>query len=136
MIWSVGPVSAPLQAWNGEPRSTLIAPGAPVIAACFAGSVYIAKRLSGGAGRTTDWEMMVRMGGISSLATIRRQTAHKAMDKTIRCPPKDRPPVRILAPQHCLVGYREPARMVGIVGKDQNFPTALLQPRLRFGRAP
>jgi hypothetical protein len=35
--------------------------GAPVIAACFAGSVYIAKRPSAGAGRTTDWEMTVRM---------------------------------------------------------------------------
>ena len=53
------------------------------------------------------------------------------MDKSIRCPAKDRPPVRILAPQHCVVGYREPARIVGIVGKDQNLPTALLQPRLR-----
>src|SRR5215472_1268335 len=63
MIWSVAPVSAPLKAWNGEPGSTLIATGAPVIAACFAGSVYIAKRLSAGAGRTTAWEMMVRIGG-------------------------------------------------------------------------
>src|SRR5215469_6287052 len=62
MICSVAPVSAPLKARNGEPGSTLIAIGAPVIAACFAGSVYIAKRLSAGAGRTTDWEMMVRMG--------------------------------------------------------------------------
>src|SRR5262249_34134042 len=62
MIWSVAPVSAPLKAWNGEPGSTLITTGAPVIAACFAGSVYIAKRLSAGAGRMTDWEMMVRMG--------------------------------------------------------------------------
>jgi hypothetical protein len=35
--------------------------GAPVIAACFAGSVYISKRLSAGAGRTTDSEMMVRI---------------------------------------------------------------------------
>jgi hypothetical protein len=39
----------------------LIATGAPVIAACFAGSVCISKRLSAGAGRTTDWEMMVRI---------------------------------------------------------------------------
>src|SRR5689334_24874875 len=62
MIWSVAPVSAPLNAWNGEPGSMLIATGAPVIAACCAGSVYIAKRLSAGAGRRTDWEMMVRMG--------------------------------------------------------------------------
>jgi hypothetical protein len=62
MIWSVAPVSAPLKAWNGEPGSTLIATGAPVIAARFAGSVYIAKRPSAGAGRTTDWEMTVRMG--------------------------------------------------------------------------
>src|SRR5215470_7055972 len=62
MICSVAPVSAPLKARNGEPGSTLIATGAPVIAACVAGSVYIAKRLSAGAGRTTDWEMMVRMG--------------------------------------------------------------------------
>src|SRR5215469_11257891 len=61
MIWRVAPVSAPLKARNGEPGSTLIATGAPVIAACFAGSVYIAKRLSAGAGRTTDWEMTVRM---------------------------------------------------------------------------
>src|SRR5512133_2327052 len=62
MIWSIAPVSAPLKARNGEPGSALIANGAPVIAACFAGSVYIAKRLSAGAGRTTDWEMMLRMG--------------------------------------------------------------------------
>src|SRR5262249_4480117 len=62
MIWSIAPVSAPLKARNGEPGSALIATGAPVIAACFAGSVYIAKRLSAGAGRTTDWEMMLRMG--------------------------------------------------------------------------
>src|SRR5215467_3531333 len=61
MISSVAPVSAPLKAWNGEPGSTLIATGAPVIAACFAGSVYIASLLSAGAGRTTDWEMTVRM---------------------------------------------------------------------------
>src|SRR5271165_54758 len=62
MIWSIAPVSAPLKARNGEPGWALIATGAPVIAACFAGSVYIAKRLSAGAGRTTDWEMMLRMG--------------------------------------------------------------------------
>jgi len=53
------------------------------------------------------------------------------MDKSIRCPAKDRPPVRVLAPQHCVIGYGEPARIVGIVGKDQDLPTALLQPRLR-----
>src|SRR5919201_756407 len=66
MIWSIAPVSAPLKARNGEPGSALIATGAPVIAACFAGSVYIAKRLSAGAERTTDWEMMLRMGPYGS----------------------------------------------------------------------
>src|SRR5262245_807229 len=54
MIWSIAPVSASLKARNGEPGSALIATGAPVIAACFAGSVYIAKRLSAGAGRDQD----------------------------------------------------------------------------------
>jgi hypothetical protein len=56
---------------------------------------------------------------------------HEAMDKSIRCPAKDRPPVRVLAPQHGVIGYGEPARIVGIIGKDQDLPTALLQPRLR-----
>src|SRR5215831_529321 len=70
MIWSVAPVSAPLKAWNGEPGSRLIATGAPVIAACFAGSVYIAKRLSAGAGRTIDWEMMLRMVRTFGLCNI------------------------------------------------------------------
>src|SRR5712671_39866 len=46
-IWRIAPVSAPLKAWNGAPGSALIATGAPVIAACFAGSMYIAKRRSG-----------------------------------------------------------------------------------------
>jgi hypothetical protein len=47
------PVSAPLKAWNGEPGSTLIETGAPGIAACFAGPVYIAKRTFG-RGRQDD----------------------------------------------------------------------------------
>jgi hypothetical protein len=34
---------------------------APVIAACFPGSVYIAKRLSAGAGRSTDWALLARV---------------------------------------------------------------------------
>src|SRR5262249_55034340 len=98
MIWRVAPVSAPLKARNGEPGSTLLATGAPVIAACFAGSVYIAKRLSAGAGRTTAWEMMVRIGGIPVWLPSDARRRHEAMDKSIRCPAKDRPPVRILAP--------------------------------------
>jgi len=34
---------------------------------------------------------------------------HEAMDKSIRCPAKDRPPVQVLAPQHGVIGYGEPA---------------------------
>src|SRR5215510_83731 len=78
MIWSIAPVSAPLKARNGEPGSALIATGAPVIAACFAGSVYIATRLSAGAGRTTDWEMMLRMG--HSLRIEPRDTGQRSTE--------------------------------------------------------
>jgi hypothetical protein len=53
-----------LKAWNGEPGSTLIETGAPVIAACFAGSVYIAKRTFG-RGRQDD-----RLGNDGSHGTL------------------------------------------------------------------
>src|SRR5215469_12147365 len=86
MIWSIAPVSAPLKAWNGEPGSVLIATGAPVIAACFAGSVYIAKRLSAGAGRTTDWEMMLRMGHSLPYSEIRRHRASGQRNSVIFLP--------------------------------------------------
>src|SRR5436190_8908291 len=78
MIWRIAPVSAPLKAWNGAPGSALIATGAPVIAAWFAGSMYIAKRRSAGAGRTTDWEMMLRMGHSPSLQNPETRSAHAA----------------------------------------------------------
>jgi hypothetical protein len=41
---------------------------------------------------------------------------HEAMDKSIWRPAKDRPPVRVLAPQHCAIRYRDPAGVAGIVG--------------------
>src|SRR5262245_59143954 len=82
MIWSIAPVSAPLKARNGEPGSALIATGAPVIAACFTGSVYIAKRLSAGAGRTTDWEMMLRMG--HSLRLLNLETPGSGQRNSVR----------------------------------------------------
>src|SRR5215831_8656042 len=87
MIWSVAPVSAPLKAWNGEPGSRLIATGAPVIAACFAGSVYITKRLSAKAGRTIDWEMMVRMGHSHRLQNLETPaSARRPRPVAARCP--------------------------------------------------
>ena len=51
---------------------------APVIAAWFAGSMYIAKRRSAGAGRTTDWEMMLRMGHSPGLQNPETRSAHAA----------------------------------------------------------
>src|SRR5262249_38960876 len=56
---------------------------------------------------------------------------HEAMDKSIWRPAKDRPPVQVFAPQHGAIRYRDPAGVVGIVRKDQDFPTALFDPRLR-----
>jgi hypothetical protein len=67
-----------VKAWNGAPGSALIATGAPVIAAWFAGSMYIAKRRSAGAGRTTDWEMMLRMGHSPGLQNPETRSAHAA----------------------------------------------------------
>src|SRR6516162_1999713 len=92
MIWSVAPVSAPLKAWNGEPGSRLISTGAPVIAACFAGLVYITKRLSAGAGKTIDWEMMVRMGNSPRLQNLETPVS-------ARCP---RPASRTRSRNRCL----------------------------------
>src|SRR5262249_38891010 len=47
---------------------------------------------------------------------------YEATNETIRCPAKNWSPVRILAPQHGAIRYWEPAGIVGIVGKNQDFP--------------
>ena len=54
----------------------------------------------------------------------------EATDKSIWRAAKNGPPVRILAPQYGVIWHREPARIIGIVGKDQDLPMVLLDPRL------
>src|ERR1700745_3616258 len=84
MIWRIARVSAPLKAWNGAPGSALIATGAPVIAAWFAGSMYIAKRRSAGAGRTTDWGRMLPVGHSPSLQNPEPRSAPAAQGQPER----------------------------------------------------
>ena len=42
----------------------------------------------------------------------------------------DGPAVWVLAPQYSVIRHQEPAGIIGIVGKDQDLPMALLDPRL------
>ena len=54
----------------------------------------------------------------------------EATDKSIWRPAKDGPAVRVLAPQYGVIRHLEPAGIIGIVGKDQDLPMVLLDPRL------
>src|SRR5215470_11228658 len=59
---------------------------------------------------------------------------YEATDKSIRRPAKDRPPIRVLAPQHGAIRYGDPADVAHFPGTNQNLPSPLFHPSLR-GRA-
>ena len=124
-LWSRSEIAAPVGNWRRPARvlASRVAPG------------HSEAELTYGCGRRNDsYPHCVSSQAFRIAFPIWAASGvrwrHEAVNKSIRCPAKDRPPVRVLAPQHGVIGYREPARIVGIVGKDQDLPTALLQPRL------
>src|SRR5215510_11335292 len=128
-LWSRSEIAAPVGNWRRPARvlASRVAPG------------HSEAELTYGCGRRNDsYPHCVSSQAFRIAFPIWAASGvrwrQEAVNKSIRCPAKDRPPVRVLAPQHGVIGYREPARIVGIVGKDQDLPTALLQPRLRPAR--
>src|SRR5215472_10058699 len=80
--------------------------------------------------RSRSWTRLtagVRRQFIRVSAAGRRD---EATDKSIWRAAEDGPSVRVLAPQYGVIRHPEPAGIIGIVGKDQDLPMALLDPRL------
>src|SRR5215831_14098153 len=80
--------------------------------------------------RSRSWARLtagVRRQFIRVSAAGRRD---EATDKSIWRAAEDGPSVRVLAPQYGVIRHPEPAGIIGIVGKDQDLPMALLDPRL------